>query len=609
MYSRNVPHEVRHRLNTVSSFVETSSLGKYLGVPALDKAPKRGDFNYLIEKIKSRLSGWKAKQLSLAGRITLSKSVIQAIPVYPMMSTSIPKSCLHEIEKIQRTFIWGHSEEGRKAHMIGWNQVTLPKEMGGLGIRKLAPMNDAFLMKFGWSLRMGERSLWAQVLRGKYGRNIIEHGEVMICATDSSLWKTIGRLWPFMTGIQCWDIGNGTQISFWEDIWIDKKLRLREVVETIPDDKRNWRLCDAVTEDDNGPDTPLWPGERMGNFSVATAYQYLTGVHLREYEKKWFKIWRLETTERIRVFMWQVLHDRILTNWRTAKWNLTDPYCSYCEHMEETTLHVLRDCPLAVEVWQHLLEEEHRGRFFIGQLHQWIDLNLSTSIGIRRDLDWDAVWVTTCFWLWKWRNKRVHEPNHTSQWKPWSFILNLVNEYKYTKQARETEKPCQKELKDIKWIYPAKGWVCLNTDGAAKSDTGIAGCGGILRNDNGIWICGFSKFLGNTSAYMAEVWGLYEGLSMARNLGIERLEVQVDSEVLVMATKKDGTGCTMSWNIMRRIRALLDLNWEVRIKHIFCEGNRCADVLANMGCNQDAVWMPYQESPAELLQVLSDDFR
>jgi hypothetical protein len=66
---------------------------------------------------------------------------------------------------------------------------------------------------------------------------------------------------------------------------------------------------------------------------------------------------------------------------------------------------------------------------------------------------------------------------------------------------------------------------------------------------------------------MAEAWGLYEGL--ARNLGIERLEVQVDSEALVKATERDGIGCTMSCNIMKKIRDLLKLNWEVRIRHIF----------------------------------------
>jgi hypothetical protein len=112
---------------------------------------------------------------------------------------------------------------------------------------------------------------------------------------------------------------------------------------------------------DVGPDVPLWPGEKMGSFSVASAYQLLTGGNLPEYEKKWNKIWCLDTLERIRVFMWQVLHDRIQTNWRTAKWNLTEPYCSHCGQMEETTLHVLRDCPIAVEVWKHLLKEDIEG--------------------------------------------------------------------------------------------------------------------------------------------------------------------------------------------------------------------------------------------------------
>jgi ribonuclease HI len=277
--------------------------------------------------------------------------------------------------------------------------------------------------------------------------------------------------------------------------------------------------------------------------------------------------------------------------------------------MEETTLHVLRDCPIAVEVWKHLLKEDDRGSFFICTFQQWIELNLSTNMGIQSDLSWDATWATTCYWLWRWRNQRVHDSSYVSQWQPWSFILKLVNEYKATKSVIKADQTCQKVVKDIKWLRPERGWTCLNTDGAAKRDTGMAGCGGIVRTDNGIWLAGFSKFLGNTSAYMAEAWGLYEGLAMARNLGIERLEVQVDSEALVKATERDGIGCTMSWNIMKKIRDLLKLNWEVRIRHIFREGNRCADVLANLGCNPDVVWTSYQEAPSDLLQILSDDFR
>jgi hypothetical protein len=35
----------------------------------------------------------------------LAKSVIEAVPIYPMMSSRIPKACIDEIQKIQRNFI------------------------------------------------------------------------------------------------------------------------------------------------------------------------------------------------------------------------------------------------------------------------------------------------------------------------------------------------------------------------------------------------------------------------------------------------------------------------------------------------------------------------
>jgi hypothetical protein len=146
-FSRNVAADRRVILSTQSGLKETVNLGNYLGVPALGRSPKVQDFLYLIEKVKARLAGWKAKQLSLAGRITLAKSVIQAIPIYPMMSLPIPNSCLNEIEKIQRAFIWGDTEDKRKAHMVGWETITKPKCSGGLGFRKLQCMNKACLMK------------------------------------------------------------------------------------------------------------------------------------------------------------------------------------------------------------------------------------------------------------------------------------------------------------------------------------------------------------------------------------------------------------------------------------------------------------------------------
>ncbi|MCI23311.1 ribonuclease H protein, partial [Trifolium medium] len=61
----------------------------------------------------------------------------------------------------------------------------------------------------------------------------------------------------------------------------------------------------------------------------------------------------------------------------------------------------------------------------------------------------------------------------------------------------------------------------------------VAGCGGIIRDSDGHWIGSFAKSLGTCSAYVAELWGIFEGLKYARRLGYDAVELNVDSTVVV----------------------------------------------------------------------------
>jgi mannosylglycoprotein endo-beta-mannosidase len=107
MFSDNVERNIRNKLLHMYGFKESSNFGNYLGVPLHGRAPRKADFQYLLDQVSSKLSMWKATHLSFTRRVTLAKSVIEAIPTYPMMSTLIPKACLDEIQKMQRQFIWG----------------------------------------------------------------------------------------------------------------------------------------------------------------------------------------------------------------------------------------------------------------------------------------------------------------------------------------------------------------------------------------------------------------------------------------------------------------------------------------------------------------------
>lgn len=46
-----------------------------------------------------------------------------------------------KIDKLNRNFIWGSSENKKKIHFIGCNKITKAKEEGGLGIQAAKPKN------------------------------------------------------------------------------------------------------------------------------------------------------------------------------------------------------------------------------------------------------------------------------------------------------------------------------------------------------------------------------------------------------------------------------------------------------------------------------------
>ncbi|GAU13699.1 hypothetical protein TSUD_348030 [Trifolium subterraneum] len=105
---------------------------------------------------------------------------------------------------------------------------------------------------------------------------------------------------------------------------------------------------------------------------------------------------------------------------------------------------------------------------------------------------------------------------------------------------------------NVRWEAPRNGWISLNTDGAVQH--GVAGCGGVLRDYQGNWITGFSKFIGTASVFKAELWGVYAGLCLARQRGINNIELQIDSLAVVRNLGGDSLGSSEGKSLVRRVR-------------------------------------------------------
>jgi hypothetical protein len=60
------------------------------------------------------------------------------------------------------------------------------------------------------------------VVAGKYDREDMKVDKVVSKANDSSLWKKLVQLWPNLTDMAWWIVGNGETISPCESCWPDK---------------------------------------------------------------------------------------------------------------------------------------------------------------------------------------------------------------------------------------------------------------------------------------------------------------------------------------------------------------------------------------------------
>jgi ribonuclease HI len=158
----------------------------------------------------------------------------------------------------------------------------------------------------------------------------------------------------------------------------------------------------------------------------------------------------------------------------------------------------------------------------------------------------------------------------------------------------------------VRWSPPKASFVKLNTDGAYKQDH-IAGCGGVIRGNQGEWLGGFAKCIGLCSAFVAELWGVLEGLRCVRRLGFLKVELNIDSLAVVQVVKERRVNSTLGITLARQIWKLLDLEWTVEISHTYREANKCADALANVGCTLDYDLVFFEDCPAVISETFTHD--
>jgi len=86
------------------------------------------------------------------------------------------------------------------------------------------------------------------------------------------------------------------------------------------------------------------------------------------------------------------------------------------------------------------------------------------------------------------------------------------------------------ETISVKWNNANHSGIILNVDGSCLGSSTRVGYGGLLRNDEGFYLSGFSGYIPNSSDIMyVELYAIFHGLLLTKDMGITNLVCYSDS--------------------------------------------------------------------------------
>ena len=132
-----------------------------------------------------------------------------------------------------------------------------------------------------------------------------------------------------------------------------------------------------------------------------------------------------------------------------------------------------------------------------------------------------------------------------------------------------------------------------------------AGGGGLIRDHKGDWVASFSRSLGCTNSFIAELWALRDGLILAKDLNLNSLIVELDAKIVVQLMNNDSANMLME-PLLTDCRTFLRAIPNKQVEDTYREANQCANALTNrLRCNFSFV--VFVEPPPVVESLLDHD--
>ncbi|GJY01241.1 RNA-directed DNA polymerase, eukaryota [Tanacetum coccineum] len=328
------------------SIMETNF--RYLGVMVGECMSRHKAWDDVVAKLRQRLSKWKAKTLSIGGRLTLLKSVLGASPLYSMSIFKVPKGVLKVMESIRSNFFKGADPSENKILWVAWDKILASKKKGAI-YGDMIDSNSTHIM-----------SIWSSILK-----------EVLVLKSGgfdflSFCNKRIGdglntHFWldtwkgdkPFRVAfLRLFALESNGQVSVAEKLGSSLNISFRRKVRGGLEEQQYLELSSIIYAVSLSSSPGRWECSLSsdGVYSVKQIQNAIDDLSLPSFpdSTRWVKAIPIK----INLFAWRAWHDCLPTRSNLIRRGVTLDLvaCPICLSDEESVPHIFFRCNLAQEV-------------------------------------------------------------------------------------------------------------------------------------------------------------------------------------------------------------------------------------------------------------------
>ncbi|GJR06050.1 RNA-directed DNA polymerase, eukaryota, reverse transcriptase zinc-binding domain protein [Tanacetum coccineum] len=336
--------------------------------------------------VRQKLSDWKNKSLSYAGRAQLIAFVLGLMQVYWGSIFLLPKTVINEIEGMFKKFLWNNGESYKGKAKVAWLELCKPKDQGGLGFKYL--------------------ELWNKTLL-----------DISIDPKDSWRWKCLLNLRSWVSDHMRYRIGDGKSINVWHDKW-NNETSLSSVISKKEIFYAGFSDIDKISDAMDGEasslskslDKPVWVDNNGIDKKFSTSIVWKDVI--RENGKvSWYKIvWHPNCIPKHTFILWIAVKKRLCTQDIMAKWYPSKVFkCSLCKKEPDSHDHLFFNCEYAQKVWKKVCTLA-RMKF---KVDTWVNIVEELSSNQNSNNVWTVIknlcLATAVYYIWQERNMRLFQ--------------------------------------------------------------------------------------------------------------------------------------------------------------------------------------------------------